>query len=301
MAEPIFPILLVLIVTLGAYGFSRSDLLIILFSDRADVAVEERTLADFRDEYFEDAALPAVQDEETVDSIIEASKPTLALYIEIQGGCGPHFEGACVNARTDAGTSSPAVLKLRNGIVLRTDGLVTDEYGGQWHKVIFDEWVRYPERARTPFYVLDDFTVPHVLEVPRTLESGEERTEQRIVVDRSEQRLVAYEADGTVYMDERISTGLDATPTPRGTFTIFRKTPTRYMQGPLPGISNDYYDLPGVPWSMYFTEQGGAIHGAYWHDKFGQKWSHGCVNLPLDKARELYLWAELGTEVVIRD
>lgn len=301
MREPIFPILLVLIVTAGAYGFSRSNLLTILFSDREPALVEERTLADFRDEYFEDAALPELEGDDTQDSYVQVHQPTLAMYIEITGGCGPHYEGACINARREASTSSPAVLKLRDGIVLRTDGLVTDEYGGQWHKVIFDEWVRYPERTRAPFYVLDAFTKPHVLEVPRTLESGEELTLKRIVIDRSEQRLVAYDGDGSVFMDQSISTGLDATPTPRGTFTIFRKTPTRYMQGPLPGISNDYYDLPGVPWNMYFTEQGGALHGAYWHDKFGQQWSHGCVNLPIEKARELYLWAELGTEVVIRD
>lgn len=293
---------MVLIVTIGAYAFSRSELLPILFSEENAQTEEERTLAEFRDEYFEDAALPAVSPEAPLeDPYVEVRQPTLALYIEITGGCGPHYEGVCVNARRDASTSSPAVLKLRNGIVLRTDGFVTDRYGNQWYTVIFDEWVRYPDRTHAPFYVLDEFTIPHMLEVPRTLGSGEKRTEQRIVIDRSEQRLVAYEADGTVFMDQRISTGLDATPTPRGTFTIFKKTPSRYMQGPLPGISNDYYDLPGVPWNMYFTEQGGAIHGAYWHDKFGQQWSHGCVNLPTEKAHALYLWAELGTEVTIRD
>ena len=79
-------------------------------------------------------------------------------------------------------------------------------------------------------------------------------------------------------MEIDISTGLELTPTPRGTFTVFRKTPSRYMQGPLPGIANDYYDLPGVPWNLYFTEQGAVIHGAYWHDSFGSPYSHGCVN-----------------------
>jgi len=52
---------------------------------------------------------------------------------------------------------------------------------------------------------------------------------------------------------------------------------------------------------MYFTEAGGAIHGAYWHDKFGKQWSHGCVNLPPEKAEVLYHWAELGTAVTVRD
>jgi lipoprotein-anchoring transpeptidase ErfK/SrfK len=73
------------------------------------------------------------------------------------------------------------------------------------------------------------------------------------------------------------------------------------MQGPIEGISDQYYDLPGVPWTMYFTYQGGAIHGAYWHNNFGSQWSHGCVNLIPDEAEKLYSWAELGTKVVVKD
>ena len=73
------------------------------------------------------------------------------------------------------------------------------------------------------------------------------------------------------------------------------------MQGPIPDISEKQYDLPGVPWNLYFTEQGAVIHGAYWHNKFGQLWSSGCVNLPPEKAKKLYLWADLGMEVIVRD
>jgi lipoprotein-anchoring transpeptidase ErfK/SrfK len=102
-------------------------------------------------------------------------------------------------------------------------------------------------------------------------------------------------------MQQHISTGLEFTPTPRGTFTVYRKTPSRYMQGPLPGVSDQYYDLPGVPWNLYFTQQGAVIHGAYWHDNFGKRWSHGCVNVPPAKARELYQWADLGMQVTVRD
>ena len=99
-----------------------------------------------------------------------------------------------------------------------------------------------------------------------------------------------------------ISTGLELTPTPRGTFTIFRKTPTRYMQGPLPYMPvQKYYDLPGVPWNLYFTESGAVIHGAYWHENFGSQYSHGCVNVDLDLAKQLYDWADLGTTVVVED
>jgi len=41
---------------------------------------------------------------------------------------------------------------------------------------------------------------------------------------------------------------------------------------------------------MYFKGSY-ALHGAFWHNNFGHKMSHGCVNLaPLD-ARFVFLWA----------
>ena len=74
------------------------------------------------------------------------------------------------------------------------------------------------------------------------------------------------------------------------------------MQGPLPYLArSDYYDLPGVPWNLYFTQQGAVIHGTYWHNSFGEAYSHGCVNVRPNEAERLYHWAPLGTEVVVRD
>lgn len=61
-----------------------------------------------------------------------------------------------------------------------------------------------------------------------------------------------------------------------------------------------YYDLPGVPYVMYFSEDGSAIHGAYWHNNFGRHYSHGCVNLSILDSEKLYKWAESGTSVIIR-
>jgi lipoprotein-anchoring transpeptidase ErfK/SrfK len=83
---------------------------------------------------------------------------------------------------------------------------------------------------------------------------------------------------------------------------VYKKTPSRYMQGPLPSIPGyQYYDLPGVPWNLYFTPEGAVIHGAYWHTSFGSPYSHGCVNLWPNDARTLYMWADLGTTVVVED
>ncbi len=225
----------------------------------------------------------------------------LSQYLEITESCGPYFESECVNVRSGPSTASSSVLKVRTGTVLKIAETLENE-GRLWHRVYFDEWIRYPERVSKQWYVADDF-------VRVFSDRGiEERTPgapiatstKRIEIDRGEQMLYAYEGE-VLFMKESISTGREFTPTPRGEFTIYKKTPTRYMQGPLPGISDQYYDLPGVPWVLYFTHQGGAIHGAYWHDNFGKQWSHGCVNLPLDTAQKIYYWADIGTTVLVRD
>jgi hypothetical protein len=238
--------------------------------------------------------------EDKEQSVIPISK-VLFEYIEVFDSCGPHFEGECLNVRSGPGEDYPSITKLRNGIVLKVDGEVEHD-GEVWYKIVFDEWLRYPERLKGDWYVNSDYVEVLLDEGDKTIwEHGKATSTKEIIVDRSEQKLYAYDGD-ELFMDISISTGLELTPTPRGTFTVFKKTPSRYMQGPLPNlIDQQYYDLPGVPWNLYFTDGGAVIHGAYWHNSFGRKYSHGCVNLPVDKARELYYWAPLGTKVTVRD
>ncbi len=243
----------------------------------------------------------------------EAEAPPAAApvfhYIEIIGGCDSAYAGApCVNVRPSPGVAGPSVMKLREGLVLQVAAeTVPDEDpaagGRRWHKIIFDGTVRYPERISGDWYVVADPSAARAFEDPGVLDAAIGATTtsaKRILVDLSDERLYAYDG-GELFMEEPISSGLEETPTPRGNFSVFRKTPSRYMQGPLPGISDQKYDLPGVPWNLYFTEQGAVVHGAYWHNGFGSPWSHGCVNLAPDAARELYLWAELGVPVTVRD
>lgn len=269
-------------------------------------------------------------------------------YVEIVDSCGPFYDGECVNMRSGPGLNYSVVSRLRNGAVLRVGEAIehNDQY---WYKVINDEWIRYPERVTSDWYVSANYTQSFFDEGTKDLINNSTATSSKyILIDLSEQKLYAYE--GTeIYMEESISAGLDVTPTPIGTFTIFRKTPSRYMQGPLEvasvlpetstdtetftvtSISTDIgtsteeltststvariststesvaspnvksWDLPGVPWNLYFTVTGSVIHGAYWHNFFGGPASNGCVNMRPEKARILYHWTDLGTQVIIQD
>jgi len=110
-----------------------------------------------------------------------------------------------------------------------------------------------------------------------------------IDVNLTTQTLVAYAGETAVFT-ARTSTGLPGTPTVVGRYTIQSKYPAVHMSGP-------GYSLPNVPWTMFFYK-GYAIHGAYWHNKFGQPMSHGCVNLSVADAEWVYNFASIGTLVV---
>lgn len=250
----------------------------------------------------EEAVLLPDSSNHTGTTTIIPIEPLLFEYVVVVDGCGIHFEGECLNVRAGPGTEYPVQYRLRNGIVLKIDGGVERD-GVTWYRVVFDEWLRYPERITGDWYVHEDYVSVLYDEGDKTVwdDGATASVLKRIIVDRSDQTLKAFEDDVMVF-DTPISTGLELTPTPRGTFTIFKKTPSRYMQGPLPGLADrQIYDLPGVPWNLYFTHGGAVIHGSYWHDSFGSQYSHGCVNVPLDVAREIYNWAELGTTVIVQD
>ncbi len=113
---------------------------------------------------------------------------------------------------------------------------------------------------------------------------------KRIVVNLTNQTLTAYQGD-TVIMRTLISSGLPGTPTVTGTFQVGIKYQSQRMTGP-------GYDLPGVPWVMYFYGDY-ALHGAYWHSNWGTPMSRGCVNMVPEDAEFLYNWAPVGTEVTV--
>lgn len=250
------------------------------------------------DEYTKKADIPTAV-ATMINKILPPTEPTPPLfkYVEVIEGCDSYYKGVCVSARSGAGEEYPAVARLRTGMVFKVGDIVTKD-NHDWYKIEFDKTIRYPERITTDWFVSAESV--HLLEDDGDYEwNANASSTKRIVVDSSTQMLYAYDKE-ELFMQIPISTGVEFAPTPRGTFNIFRMTPSRYMQGPIPGMSSVYYDLPGVSWNLYFTAEGDVIHGAYWHDKFGTPQSQGCVNVPPDQAKKLYMWADIGTVVVVQ-
>ena len=116
--------------------------------------------------------------------------------------------------------------------------------------------------------------------------------EKHIYVDLTKQMLYAYWGND-LFLETPVSTG-KWHDTPTGDFTIWEKVRATRMSG---GSGQDYYDLPNVPFVMFFQNnqvagyRGYSLHGTYWHNDFGHQHSHGCVNLPTSVAEKLYYWA----------
>ncbi|MGK4005768.1 L,D-transpeptidase family protein [Sorangium sp. So ce1036] len=120
------------------------------------------------------------------------------------------------------------------------------------------------------------------------------RGEKWIDINLTKQVLVAYEGETPVYATLISSgeAGLEdhetSTATKRGIFRIHTKYISITMDSDAVG---EEFELRDVPYVQYF-EEGYALHGAYWHDKFGRPKSHGCINLSPEDARRLFFWTE---------
>ncbi len=101
------------------------------------------------------------------------------------------------------------------------------------------------------------------------------------------QTLVAYEGDRPRFATV-VSSGRAGFQTPPGRYRIESKHVSITMDDRAGG---EPFLLQEVPWTQFFHE-GLALHAAYWHDRFGHRRSHGCVNLAPADARWLFRFTE---------
>jgi hypothetical protein len=166
------------------------------------------------------------------------------------------------------------LLKRYTLVSIEEEQLVGDR---RWYRIGPDMWLEQGNLGIV-------FPLP-----PRPPEIGP--TDKWIEINLYEQTLAAYEGDRMVYAT-LVSSGLPYWQTQQGLFRVWVKV----KQGKMSGRDGypDYYFLEDVPWTMYFNGQF-ALHGAYWHDRFGLRHSHGCVNLSPGDSKWLFDWANPTT------
>lgn len=182
--------------------------------------------------------------------------------------------------------------RLYYGSVHWVEAIEEGPTGEMWYR-IYDDLTGYP------YHINPLHAKPIPLDELAPISPEVEVQNKRIEVNLTTQTLTAYEHDKTV-LKTPIASGIpngprDAngipTKTPAGDFRILDKMPAKHMgNGNLFADFTDY-ELPGVPWTLFFTTQGHAFHGTYWHENFGVPMSRGCINMHTDEAKWLFRWA----------
>lgn len=103
-------------------------------------------------------------------------------------------------------------------------------------------------------------------------------------IEVSQQTLTLYRGTTPIFAT-LISSGTGTNPTPLGIYRMESKMALTDMRSK-PG-DDDSYHVEAVPWAMYFDGRF-ALHGAYWHNRFGNRVSHGCVNLSPKDAKRVF-------------
>ncbi len=193
------------------------------------------------------------------------------------GGASSGTTTSALNLRTGPGTNYAVQVVLPSGT---TVSIVEGPVNAVWWKVSY---------AGRTGYVHGDY-----------LARGGNGSAKSIVIDLSDQWVYAYEGGVQVFASPT-STGKDGFNTPIGSFSVLSKHRYSTMQGSAGG---ETWYVPDVPFAMYFTDQGHAIHGAPWVPDYvfgsGTRLSHGCAGLSVGNAEWFFNWTPVGTPVQVR-
>jgi len=199
-------------------------------------------------------------------------------------------------ARAEPHLQARKVYRFYGGTVYHIVDAYEDEQGTGWYKV-FDE---LPPTDYQWVLARDVRRIPRAEMAPIHPFAGEKHIE----VDLSKQLLTCYEGQRIVFTTP-VASGVgmqqleDGTVVDLSTHTgetcVLLKQPSRHMSNrpqkpdePPPPV--EIFDLPGIPWNVFFDLSGTAIHGTYWHNDFGVPRSHGCLNVSIAAARWIYRW-----------
>ncbi len=145
---------------------------------------------------------------------------------------------------------------------------------------------------------IDDDSKPEIVTVPqKKIVEGRLDVFKYIEVNLETQTLSAYR-NGVKENEFKISSGIDRYPSPEGEFQIQAKIPMKdyiWSYGP---EHPDNYEIEDVKNNLRFDGTY-YFHYAYWHNNFGHKMSHGCININESDSTWLYDWGEVGDKVYI--
>lgn len=175
------------------------------------------------------------------------------------------------------------LLRLRGKKLVRA-GIARKHARFSVARVVEVDGTRYVRSSRGLLLPRDQVRVAKRISPP----AGIGAKERWIHIDLAQQVLVAYRGKRPVFAT-LVSSGKKGFDTPTGLYRIHHKHISTTMKGS--SEEEGVYEVEEVPWALYYHE-GYAIHGAYWHNRFGQTKSHGCTNVAPADARWLFFWTQ---------
>jgi hypothetical protein len=164
---------------------------------------------------------------------------------------------------------------------------VIKEVFGQWIDGK-NLWYQIDGGAYAGAYVFSDLVTPITQPAPPenfSIPKEVAKNEKWIDVDLTKKILTLFDYDTPIFCTY-IAPGREENPTQTGTFRVWYKLVKAEMQGG-PPLHAYRYDLKNIPWVMYYNYSY-AIHGTYWHDKFGTRQSAGCTNMTQGDAKYIF-------------
>ncbi len=131
-----------------------------------------------------------------------------------------------------------------------------------------------------------------------------------IDIDLTEQYVRMYDDSGSLIWESACVTGDHAKgyDTPTGVYVLnsYRASGDVELRGATDPTTGEPSYISHVAYWMPFIDNAWALHDASWRSNFGGTiyqygGSHGCVNLPTDKAAELYNLCKVGDVVVVHN
>jgi len=201
-------------------------------------------------------------------NLIKLPSPIRRLGVDVVDGATPW--GIIISAQTKIYEKPDGAVsgELARWTVLKGDKLSYDQ--GEWVALPIGGYIRNEDVALV--------RVPPSKEVLGI-------DEKWIAVDLKEQLLHTYEGKRLVRVIP-CSTGIRGN-TNRGWYHIQWKRRLQTLR-----LRGGRIRVEDVQHVMYYDQRNSiAIHSAYWNFDFGQRKSHGCVNLPMEDASLLYEWS----------
>ena len=201
----------------------------------------------------------------------------------------PYVDLFLINPPSRSGWYKDSVLnnftpRLYYGQVIWVDQVTTNDAGQIMYR--FNERYGYGDLFWVDGTALYPLTPDDVSPISPDIDPEQ----KHIVVNTTYQTLSCFEGEQEVRFC-RISTGYEHENyrTPAGDYNPHRKLISIPM-GASSTEGRSGYDTPAVAWPIFMAGNGIAIHAAFWHNDFGTRRSHGCVNVCAEDAKWLFRW-----------